>query len=76
MLERLKAICQDIIRKEINKENVVSILIAAHNHRAFSLKEICLDYIITQGETVRHSPNFRNLMTEPELMMDILLRIK
>lgn len=76
MLERLKAICQDIIRKEINHDNVVQILIAAHHHRAFSLKEICLDYIITQGKSVRTSPSFKNLMSEPELMMEILLRIK
>jgi hypothetical protein len=76
MLERLKAICQDVIRKGINNENVVSILIAAHNHRAFSLREICLDYILLKGEEVFRAPNFRGLMTEPELMMEILLRIK
>ena len=76
MLERLKAICQDIIRKEIDHDNVVQIMIAAHHHRAFSLKEICLDYIITQGKSVRTSPSFKNLMSEPELMMEILLRIK
>ena len=74
MLERLKALCQDFIRTEINSENVVETLITAHHHRAFSLKDICIDFICTNYEAVKRSIHFRDMVQEPELMMEILLR--
>jgi hypothetical protein len=46
MLDRLKALCEDIIRKELNTENVIGIFIASHRHNASSLKEISLEIII------------------------------
>ena len=46
MLDRLKALCEDIIRRDINVENVIGILVASHRHNALGLKEIALDYIL------------------------------
>jgi hypothetical protein len=46
MLDRLKALCEDIIRKELNTENVIGIFIASHRHNASSLKEISLEIIL------------------------------
>lgn len=74
MLERLKALCQDYIRTEITFENVTETLITAHHHRAFSLKDICIDFICSNYETVKRTTQFREMIQEPELMMEILLR--
>ena len=46
LLNRLKAICENIIRNEINLENVTNILLASHQHHASGLKEIALEYIL------------------------------
>ena len=46
MLDRLKALCEDIIRREINNDTAVGILITAHQHNASGLKEIALEYIL------------------------------
>jgi hypothetical protein len=65
-----------VIRTQIDEESVVGILAAAANHRAFSLKEICLEYVRENFRTVRQTESFKALVTEPEILMDILLRIK
>mmetsp|Transcript_1865 Transcript_1865/g.2990 ORF Transcript_1865/g.2990 Transcript_1865/m.2990 type:complete len:374 (+) Transcript_1865:402-1523(+) len=76
MLERLKALCQDKIRKIISEDNVVPILRAAYHHGAQSLQEICMDYICAKWEDVKRSPYFGELVNEPKLLMDLVLRIK
>ena len=74
MLERLKALCQDYIRTEITCENVIDTLITSHHHRAFSLKDICIDFICSNFDAMKRTPQFREMIHEPELMMDILLK--
>lgn len=73
MLERLKAICQDVIRRGITIENVVPILLTAQHHKAKTLKDICLDFII-KSDQVKRVTNFKDLMQEPELLMEILMK--
>lgn len=46
MLDRLKALCEDIIRREINTNNVIQILVTSHQHNAVGLKEIALEFIL------------------------------
>ena len=46
MLDRLKALCEDIIRRDISVDNVISILVASHRHNARCLKDIALEYIL------------------------------
>jgi len=46
MLDRLKALCEDRLRKEICVENVIGVFIASHRHNARGLKEISLEYIL------------------------------
>lgn len=46
MLDRLKALCEDLIRRDIDLDNCISILVASHRHHAGNLKEIALEYII------------------------------
>ena len=76
MLDRLKAMCQDIIRKNINTENVVPILRASFYHRAIALKEICLDFICAKSEEVKKTRSFSELMHEPELLMELVMKLK
>lgn len=47
MLDRLKSLCEDIIRRDINVTNVINILVTSHQHHAIGLKEIALDFILT-----------------------------
>lgn len=76
LLDRLKALCEDIIRKSICIENVVSIMMTAKAHRADGLKEICMDFIITNEEKIKSTPQFRELIQEPTLMYELLMRRK
>ena len=46
MLDRLKALCEDIIRRDISVDNVISILVASHRHNARCLKDIALEHIL------------------------------
>jgi speckle-type POZ protein len=46
MLDRLKALCEDIIRRDINVDNVINILVTSHQHNALGLKEIALEFIL------------------------------
>ena len=76
MLDRLKAMCQDSIRKNITTENVVPILRTSYYHRANALKEICLDFICTKSEEVKKTRGFAELVNEPGLLMNLVMRLK
>jgi hypothetical protein len=76
LLDRLKALCEDIIRKSISIDNVVQIMMTAKSHRADGLKDICMDFIITNEEKIKSTPAFRELIQEPALMYELLMRRK
>jgi hypothetical protein len=76
LLDRLKSLCVEFIRNRILSTNVVHILLTSHRHNALVLKEICLDFIVSQFEPVKQTPNFTELQREPELIMEILMRLK
>lgn len=46
MLDRLKSLCEDVIRRSIDLDNCIGILVASHRHHAGNLKEIALEYIL------------------------------
>merc|ERR1711972_1302172 len=56
LLDRLKALCEDIIRKSISMENVVQVMMTAKVHRAEGLKDICMDFIVTNEEKIKATP--------------------
>eukprot|EP00928_Gymnodinium_smaydae_P078413 TRINITY_DN6234_c0_g1_i1.p1 TRINITY_DN6234_c0_g1~~TRINITY_DN6234_c0_g1_i1.p1 ORF type:complete len:514 (+),score=105.11 TRINITY_DN6234_c0_g1_i1:148-1689(+) len=76
LLDRLKALCEDIIRKCISIDNVVQIMMTAKAHRAEGLKDICMDFIITNEEKIKSTAAFRELIQEPTLMYELLMRRK
>jgi N-acetylneuraminic acid mutarotase len=46
MLDRLKALCEDIIRRDLNIDNVFEVLVTSHRHGAEGLKDIALQFIL------------------------------
>lgn len=76
LLDRLKALCEDVIRKSISIDNVVQIMMTAKAHRADGLKDICMDFIITNEEKIKSTSAFRELIQEPTLMYELLMRRK
>lgn len=74
MLDRLKALCEDCIRREIKLSNVVSILITSHRHNAIGLKDIALDYIIRHMQTEVIMNSLSELKAEPDLLLEIIKR--
>mmetsp|Transcript_127999 Transcript_127999/g.362299 ORF Transcript_127999/g.362299 Transcript_127999/m.362299 type:complete len:518 (-) Transcript_127999:185-1738(-) len=76
LLDRLKALCEDIIRKSISIDNAVQIMMTAKNHRADGLKDICMDFIITNEDKIKSTPAFKELIQEPTLMYEMIMRRK
>jgi len=78
LLDRLKALCEDAIRKCISSDNVIQIMMAAKSHRAEGLKEICMDFIIANEEKIKTtSPHlFKELIQEPTLLYELFMRRK
>eukprot|EP00536_Pseudo-nitzschia_multiseries_P007689 jgi/Psemu1/196219/e_gw1.183.83.1 len=81
MLERLKAKCEDILRREINLDNATCILLAAHRHNAPGLKEIALEFFVNNLNTrsiqsrLNNNNNNNDLKSEPDLLLDIIKAI-
>ena len=46
MLDRLKGLCEDSIRRDLSVDNVTGIYIASHRHNARGLKDIALEFIL------------------------------
>jgi hypothetical protein len=76
MLERLKALCQEHIRKNINNDNVIVVLRTSFHHSATQLKEICLEYISANITTLKLTASFQELRSEPDLLMEIMMLIR
>lgn len=74
MLDRLKALCQDLIRRDINVDNVISILLASHRHNAADLKDIALEYILLNLNDPVVTTGLSDLKAEPDLLLEIIKR--
>jgi len=72
MLDRLKGICEDVIRGEITVDNVISILIASHQHNALGLKEIALEFILRHLSAAKIQVGLTELKSEPDLLVEII----
>lgn len=72
MLDRLKAICEDIIRNSINLENATSILSASNQYNAIGLKEIALEFILQNISKNSMRDSLNDLKSEPDLLIDIV----
>ena len=75
-LERLRALCEDIVRKSISISNVVSILLMAKQNNAESLKQICMDFCTANVEILKMNGSLKDLMQEPEIMYIFISHVK
>lgn len=74
MLDRLKSLCEDAIRRDIDLENCIDILVASHRHHAGNLKEIALEYIMQHLGNPTIQNGLATLKPEAELLVEILQR--
>mmetsp|Transcript_13493 Transcript_13493/g.19985 ORF Transcript_13493/g.19985 Transcript_13493/m.19985 type:complete len:319 (+) Transcript_13493:870-1826(+) len=74
MLDRLKALCEDNIRREISVENVIGIFIASHRHNAIGLKDIALEFILKNLNDPTVMVGLSDLKSEPDLLVEIIKR--
>ena len=72
MLDRLKALCEDFIRRDINVENVITILVASHRHNASGLKDIALEFILRHLNDPTIMSGLSELKAEPDLLLEII----
>mmetsp|Transcript_25862 Transcript_25862/g.37863 ORF Transcript_25862/g.37863 Transcript_25862/m.37863 type:complete len:612 (-) Transcript_25862:104-1939(-) len=74
MLDRLKSLCEDVIRRDIHVDNVISILVASHQHNASGLKDIALEYILQHLSEPSIVMGLEELRAEPDLLVEIIKR--
>lgn len=72
MLDRLKALCEDIIRREISIQNAINILVVSHQHNALGLKEIALGFILENLKERGIQSALSELKAEPDLLVEII----
>jgi len=81
LLDRLKGLCEDAIRKSITCRNVVSIFMAAHRHRAADLKVCSACNVFSPSATTRtpraaHIPRARGQEICLEFIIEFLDDVK
>jgi hypothetical protein len=74
LLDRLKALCEDCIRRDIHTDTVIHILVAAHRHNASGLKDIALEFILRHLNDPIVMTGLGELKSEPELLLEIIKR--
>lgn len=74
MLDRLKSLCEDLIRHDIDVNNVLGILVAAHRHNASCLKGIALDFVLIHLNDPTIMTGLSELRQEPDLLLEIIKR--
>lgn len=74
MLDRLKSLCEDVIRRDVDVNNVLDILVAAHRHHASCLKDMALDFVLLNLNDPIIMTGLSELRQEPDLLLEIIKR--
>lgn len=71
-LDRLKRLCEDQLRRDIDVANAISIYIISYRHHAMGLKDIALEFILfhISDPVIVHGLN--DLKAEPDLLVEII----
>lgn len=70
-LEGLKNMCENVMSKNLNLDNVVEMLTVADTYSAYNLKKEAIDFIIANGEAVTSSPSFKAISaSQPHLIAE------
>lgn len=71
-LDRLKRLCEDQLRREIDVTNVISIYITSYRHHAMGLKDIALEFILLHIADPAIVHGLNDLKAEPDLLVEII----
>ncbi|XP_057322667.1 speckle-type POZ protein B-like isoform X1 [Microplitis mediator] len=66
---RLKEICEATLSKNINMDNVLSILCVADDYNVTNLREQVIDFMLKNRKSVVVLPNFKDLFQSKPLLM-------
>ncbi|GMH88921.1 hypothetical protein TL16_g11302, partial [Triparma laevis f. inornata] len=70
----LKNLCEDKIRDGVDTDGVANLLITSARHGAEGLKKIAMDFVLEHLEEVKETEGFKELVKEPDLLMEILMK--
>jgi len=71
-LDRLKRLCEDALRRDIDVNNVISIYITSYRHHAMGLKDIALEFILCHMSNPVIVHGLNDLKAEPDLLVEII----
>ena len=63
-LEGLQKMCEEALAKKVTDENVVDILVHAETYNARDLRKACMNYIVSNTQTVRKSEGWNKLKSK------------
>lgn len=72
MLDRLKALCEEIIIQKINIKNVFDVLLSIYHYNANHLKDWALEFILDNLNNSSVSEGLSSLKIEPDLLIEII----
>ncbi|KAF0901302.1 hypothetical protein E2562_039230 [Oryza meyeriana var. granulata] len=71
-MDRLKLMCQSILRKHLHVENVVSMLALADQHNCGKLKDVCVEFIASEIDAM-DTEGYENLKKNfPSVLVRVL----
>lgn len=70
-LDGLLRLCENTLMNSVNDENICTILRAAQHYQVISLKQKCMNYILTNFETVVETKGFDSLSADPHLLLEV-----
>lgn len=76
LLRRLKSLTEDALRKMLDYENCIPILLTATKQKALGLKELCMDFLLLHENKMKTMSSFKRLTEEPILLYELLMRRK
>jgi hypothetical protein len=76
MVDRLKGLCEDWLRRKLRLDNAVDLLLTANTHNASGLRTLCLEFIVAHEDSIKtqHPQSLKQLIREPDLLYEILLK--
>ncbi|XP_062520159.1 speckle-type POZ protein B-like [Corticium candelabrum] len=70
-LDRLKVICEDVMRTNLSVENAADILVLADRHNGTQLKSLAIDFINSHAEEIMETTGWQSLIkNNPQLVAE------
>jgi hypothetical protein len=72
MLDRLKALCEQMIIQKINIHNIFDVLLSTYHYNANHLKDLALEFVIDNLNNASIVEGLSALKIEPDLLIEII----